>query len=154
MNKMQRHILSWAIIAIGLAVVGYIVYSQANPPTQQTGKYDEFASCLTQKGMTFYGAFWCPHCQKVKAEFGESAMKNIKYVECSTPDGNGQTEACASKKIEGYPTFEFSDGSRLTGEVPFDQLATKTGCVLAGSSTSTSSTSTTSSATSTSSTVQ
>jgi hypothetical protein len=145
MNKMQRHIISWSIVAIGVAIVAYIIYSQINPASQQTGKYDSFATCLTQKGMIFYGAFWCPHCQNIKREFGESAMKSVTYVECSTPDGRGQTEACASKKIEGYPTFEFADGSRISGEVPFQKLAEKTGCTLPDSSaTSATPTSTTS----------
>jgi hypothetical protein len=93
------------------------------------GKYDEFATCLGEKGATFYGAFWCPHCQAEKKLFGSSA-KLLPYVECSTADGSGQTQVCIDKEIKSYPTWEFADGSRLTGEIPLAQLAEKTACQL------------------------
>jgi len=32
--------------------------------------------------------------------------------------------------IEGYPTWEFPDGSRQSGEVPFSQLSERSGCPL------------------------
>src|SRR3989338_6132284 len=92
------------------------------------GKYDAFAQCLTDKGAIFYGAFWCPHCQAQKKLFGTSA-KLLPYVECSTLDGNGQTPECIEKKVASYPTWEFADLSRLTGEIPLAQLAEKTSCV-------------------------
>lgn len=93
------------------------------------GKYDEFATCLGTNGATFYGAFWCPHCQAQKKMFGSSA-KLLPYVECSTVDGNGQTQICIDKGVTSYPMWEFADGSRLTGEIPLEQLAEKTACVL------------------------
>lgn len=99
------------------------------PDTSVPGKYDEFAICLKDKGAVFYGAFWCPHCQSQKKLFGTSA-KLLPYVECSTPDGNSQTQICIDKNIEGYPTWEFADGSRLNGEVSFAALAEKTACTV------------------------
>ena len=85
------------------------------------------AQCLKDKGAVFYGAFWCPHCQKQKALFGDS-VKYLPYVECSTPDGKNQTEVCKNNNITGYPTWKFKDGTELTGEVSFENLANKTGC--------------------------
>ena len=93
------------------------------------GVYDEFATCLKDKGATFYGAFWCPHCQATKKLFGNS-QKLLPYVECSTPDTKGQVQVCIDKGINTYPTWEFADGSRLTGELSLEQLAEKTSCVL------------------------
>jgi thiol-disulfide isomerase/thioredoxin len=93
------------------------------------GKYDAFATCLKDKGAVFYGAFWCPHCQATKKLFG-SSEKLLPYVECSTPDANGQTQICIDKKIVSYPTWEFKDGSRLNGELSLQQLSDKTACVL------------------------
>jgi len=93
------------------------------------GKYDTFATCLKDKGAVFYGAFWCSHCQATKKLFG-SSQKLLPYVECSTPDGRSQVQACVDKKITSYPTWEFADGSRLEGEVTLEQLATKTSCQL------------------------
>ena len=34
------------------------------------------------------------------------------------------------KKIEGYPTWEFSDETRLSGEISLEKLAEKTSCLL------------------------
>ena len=35
--------------------------------TVPSGKYDQFAQCVAAKGFTMYGAYWCPHCKKEKA---------------------------------------------------------------------------------------
>jgi thiol-disulfide isomerase/thioredoxin len=88
-----------------------------------------FAQCLKEKGATFYGAYWCPHCQNTKRMFG-SAAESLPYVECSTPDGKGQLQVCIDKEIKNYPTWEFADGSRLTGERTLQELAEKSGCTL------------------------
>jgi thiol-disulfide isomerase/thioredoxin len=92
-------------------------------------RYDAFATCLKDKGAVFYGAFWCPHCQATKKLFG-SAQKFLPYVECSTPDAKGQTQICIDKGVASYPTWDFADGSRLTGELTLETLAEKTSCVL------------------------
>jgi len=76
-----------------------------------------------------YGAYWCSHCANQKALFG-SSMKYVTYVECSLPDKSGQTEICRRANIESYPTWEFKDGTRLSGEIPLATLAEKTGCTL------------------------
>lgn len=100
-----------------------------------SGKYDEFATCLGEKGATFYGAFWCPHCQDQKAMFGNSKTK-LPYVECSLPSGKGQTPICIEKKIESYPTWFFADGSSVAQVMEFSALAEKTGCTLPAESAS------------------
>lgn len=87
----------------------------------------DLATCLTESGAKFYGAFWCPHCQDQKRDFG-SAVKDVPYVECSTPDGSGQTEECAAAGITGYPTWVFADGVRLSGYLSLNTLAERTGC--------------------------
>ena len=115
----------YAGIVTVIVLLGLWLYSSSNAP----GKYDDLARCLGEKGVTFYGAFWCPHCQEQKQLFGKSA-KLLPYVECSTPDGKAQTAICISKKIEGYPTWEFADGSRMSAVMKPQQLAVKTGCTL------------------------
>lgn len=117
--------LVWSALVIIIAVGLFYFVKQSRQP----GPLDEFAKCLTEKKAVFYGAFWCPHCQKQKKLFGRS-FKYIKYVECSTPDGRGQLPRCDDKKVEGYPTWEFADASRETGEVSLDKLARKSDCVL------------------------
>lgn len=119
------------VLIIGLLILGTIgaVLLQSNSVPAGPGQYDAFATCLKDKGATFYGAFWCSHCQAQKKLFGVS-QKLLPYVECSLPSGQGQTQACIDKKIEGYPTWEFNDGSRLSGEIPLQQLSDKTSCLL------------------------
>ncbi len=58
------------------------------------------AKCLTEKGWTMYGAYWCPHCKAQKEFFGEEAFKFINYVECTE-----KTDLCNAKKVQGYPTW-------------------------------------------------
>jgi thiol-disulfide isomerase/thioredoxin len=105
-------------------VVAALVWNATRP-----GKLDEFATCLGEQGATFYGAFWCPHCQAQKALFGNSAKK-LPYVECSAPDGQTQTEICKQEGITGYPTWVFKDHSTSTGEMTLQELAEKTTCPL------------------------
>ena len=114
-------------IFVGLLIVAGLVWLVVTPG--KPGKYDDFALCLKDKGATFYGAFWCPHCQAQKKLFGTSA-KLLPYVECSTADGGAQTKICIDNKITGYPTWEFADGSRMSGEVSLEKLAEKAVCVL------------------------
>lgn len=114
-----------AVVGLAAAVVIVLGVHEYGKP----GKYDAFAQCLTDKGATFYGAFWCPHCQAQKRMFGKSA-KLLPYVECSTPDGKGKLAVCKDKGVEGYPTWEFADGTRKSGEVPLAELAIKTDCPL------------------------
>ena len=95
------------------------------------GKYDTFAQCLTDNDVTFFGAFWCPHCQTQKNLFGGS-MKNVNYVECSLPDKKGQTQICIDENIETYPTWEFKDGTRVDNVQSLESLSKLSGCSLEG----------------------
>ena len=126
MNKIKIFV---SIIVILIAGVIVTVLLKGTESTPTAGKYDTFAQCLKDNGAVFYGAFWCPHCQSQKKLFG-SSVKLLPYVECSTLDGQGQLQVCKDKKISGYPTWEFKDGSRLNGEIPLQELADKTSCTL------------------------
>jgi large repetitive protein len=116
------------IVITGIVVVLAIAGLFLIPNPAASTELNSFAQCLTDKGATFYGAFWCPHCQAQKKMFGASASL-LNYKECSNPD-RSQNQMCIDAKIEEYPTWEFADGSRLTGEVELATLAEKTGCVL------------------------
>ena len=132
------------ILIITLLVLGTIVYiATQNSPTgpalldktPASVNLESLAQCLKDRGVVFYGAFWCPHCQNQKALFGK-AEKLLPYVECSTPDGKEQTPLCKERKIEGYPTWEFppqgtaTSSTRLSGEVSLEQLSLQSSCPL------------------------
>ena len=110
-------------ILIAIIVFVGIVYVIVAPARTKPGKYDTFATCIKDSGASFYGAFWCPHCQAQKARFG-SSERLLPYVECSTPDGQGQTQVCKDKGIETYPTWQFANSSTtVTGELELTDLA-------------------------------
>lgn len=123
-----KTIIKWviALLVIGLAIFG-IVRAKQKP-----GALDQFATCIKDSGAKFYGAFWCPHCQAQKQMFGLKSAKLLPYVECSEADGKGQLQVCVDANIQSYPTWEFADGSRVTGEQALTILAEKTSCTLPG----------------------
>ncbi len=125
----RKKVFFIAISLLVIAVFGLSVLNSKGSESAKSGKYDTFAQCIKDSGATFYGTFWCPHCQNQKKMFGSSA-KLLPYVECSTADAKGQTQICIDKNITGYPTWEFADGARLSGEVELSTLAEKTSCVL------------------------
>ena len=114
------------IILIVVIIGGFGLYTGLKP--QVPSKLDGFAQCLKTSGAEFYGAFWCSHCQSQKELFG-SSKQYLPYIECSNPD-NSQIQICVDKKIEGYPTWVFADGTRLSGELSLEVLAEKTQCIL------------------------
>lgn len=128
MKKMWRAI--YILIAIAAILGVYIYVSNLPPPV---GLYDQFAQCIASSGATFYGAFWCPHCQAQKAQFGDS-VHFLPYVECSTPDASGQTQVCIDKGIKEYPTWYFANGTSTQGVLTMQQLSQETGCPLPSSS--------------------
>lgn len=124
MNK--QTIISIVVLVVALVVV--LIFIQK--ADQKPGKYDEFAMCLEEKEATFFGAFWCSHCRDQKSLFGAKSAKLLPYTECSTPDGQDVNQICIDEEIEGYPTWEFADGERVSGVVSLEQLSEKTSCEL------------------------
>lgn len=108
------------------AVFGLYYYNNA---PQASGQYDEFAQCLTQKGVKMYGAYWCPHCNNQKKAFAGS-WKHIDYIECSLPNKGGQSTTCQEADIQAYPTWELPDGQRIEGELSMKRLSELSGCTL------------------------
>ncbi len=128
----MKNITNWLI---ALVVLGLIIWVVVAP--KDSGKYDDFAKCIAspEKGVTFFGAFWCPHCQTQKKRFG-SSQKYLPYVECSTVDGRSQLQVCKDVGITTYPTWEFATGTvatstyRIVGEIELTDLAERTQCQL------------------------
>jgi hypothetical protein len=118
----------WIAVVLSVLVVGwgayYFLYYQKPVST-----LDSFAQCLTSKGVKMYGAWWCPHCADEKESFGY-AFQYVTYVECSPPNERKMNDTCKEAGIKNFPTWQFSDGSRVEGTQPLDALAKKTGCKL------------------------
>ncbi|MBI2052610.1 MAG: hypothetical protein HYT38_02990 [Candidatus Sungbacteria bacterium] len=69
----------------------------------QARQLDEFAQCLSDKGIIMYGAEWCSHCQAQKELFDQS-FRYINYVECPQ-----DPQKCLSVGVEAYPTWLMPD---------------------------------------------
>ena len=129
-------------ILLGILAISLIVLVACSSYPYKVEEVDAFAKCLSEKGVKYYGAFWCSNCAKQNKMFGTS-KQYINYIECDprcTRDENNKLPAycvgnvensllCIEKKVEKYPDFEFADSSRLVGVQQFETLAAKTGCV-------------------------
>jgi len=122
MKLTSKHLAIVAIVAVA-AVAVYFIGVYLTGRATEVGKYDDFAKCLTEKGVTMYGAEWCSHCKNQKKMFG-SSFQYVNYVECPK-----NPNLCNSKGIQGYPTWEI-DGELYSGERPLESLSSLSGCPL------------------------
>lgn len=113
---MKKHIFYVLVIILVL----FIIYGTANLITTP-GKYDEFAKCLTEKGVIMYGTDWCPHCRNQKAMFGKS-FRYVNYVNCEV-----EKAKCDIAGIRAYPTW-IINGKTYLGTRDLIELANLSGC--------------------------
>jgi cyclophilin family peptidyl-prolyl cis-trans isomerase len=103
----------------------------------------EFAQQLTDEGVRFFGAFWCPHCNRQKALFGagEDALPFIKVTEGdpavlgsvvlnAVGRGEDLTLNPTGRAVNSFPTWEFQDGSRVEGYQTLQSLSELSGIPL------------------------
>ena len=117
-----------ALAAVVILVLhGNYIAPQPEPAGPEDPKVRALAEHLTDEGVLFYGASWCPHCQEQKRLFGASASR-LPYVECSPAGRNApQAPSCNRAGIQTYPTW-IIDGRAYVGEVlSLAQLAAATG---------------------------
>ena len=115
------------IFQIGLISLLFLISSCSGGSSYDSENLNEFAQCITENGAKMYGAYWCSYCNSQKNMF-DNSWEYIDYIECSLPNQGGQTQHCIEQGITGYPTWEFEDGTRLSGALSFGDLASKTGC--------------------------
>lgn len=88
------------------------------------GKYDEFAQCLTDEGFVMAGTDWCSHCKDQKKIFGKS-FDFIDYKNCDI-----QRDWCDSNGVHSYPTWVLPNGTKETGVQKIYILSQLSGCSL------------------------
>jgi uncharacterized membrane protein len=95
----------------------------------------QLAAHLKSTGATMYGSYWCPHCCEQKQLFGQTAMKDINYVECAADGPNSQADLCAAivPEVEkatgekfGFPTWKINE-KYYSGRKPLTELAQLSG---------------------------
>lgn len=92
-----------------------------------------FAKALTDSGTRFFGAAWCPFCTEQKQLF-EDGYKFLPFIEVTNPDRT-PNQVAIDEGITEYPTWEFPNGSRLTGVQSLQTLAQRAGISIPQSST-------------------
>jgi hypothetical protein len=115
-----------------IAVAGLVVLAFAVTllfANQRRHRYDDFARCLTEKGVKMYGLYWCEHCAQQEEMFGAS-FKYVPYVECGIKGQRGEQPVCKDAGVKLFPTWQFPDGQRHEGVLPLDSLSRRSGCSL------------------------
>jgi hypothetical protein len=94
-------------------------------------KYDNFARCLSDRGVKMYGTWWCPHCEEQKEKF-RASFEFVPYVECGVPGSlKGKNPVCDDAGIKHYPTWQFPPtGERVERVFTLEELSDRTGCPL------------------------
>jgi thiol-disulfide isomerase/thioredoxin len=77
------------------------------------------ADWLRQRGVIFYGAWWCPACFQQKNLFGKEAGNRLPYVECDKEETGRQR--CAAADVRVFPTWVL-EGNRLEGVQTVEEL--------------------------------
>ncbi len=127
-NFDKRKVRNWGIFVFIVIVI--ISGGYAMTVVDLEGEHDEFAQCMTEAGVKMYGAYWCSNCATQKNMFGRS-WEHVEHIECAFPNNaQGQKQICVDESIEAYPTWEFSDGSRVEGVISLERLSVLSGCEL------------------------
>jgi uncharacterized membrane protein/glutaredoxin len=106
--------------ALAALVILIVHTNYAAPQAEPAGPEDPMvralAEHLTEEGVLFYGASWCPHCQEQKRLFGASAGR-LPYIECSLGGPNApQSATCRRAGVQSYPTW-LINGRAIVGQV-------------------------------------
>ena len=127
---------SWVGLVAGRSALAAVVIlllhanytaPQAEPVGPEDPMTRALAEHLTEEGVLFYGASWCPHCQEQKRLFGASASR-LPYIECGLAGPNGpQAPSCRVAGVQTYPTWVIN-GRAIVGQVlSLAQLADASG---------------------------
>jgi glutaredoxin len=127
MKTTTKIVILIAAVAL-VALISYFLFVSITGKVTEVGIYDDFAHCLTEKGVVMYGAYWCPHCARQKELFG-SSWKYVSYVECDPRGNNAQPELCRQQGVTAYPTWIFN-GEKRTGVQSLLSLSSWSGCQL------------------------
>ncbi len=118
-------IIITTVVVLILAGIGY--WRLTGRAVAPQANYDDFAKCLTEKGVAMYGSFQCHYCKTQKEMFG-SSIKYVNYIECG-PFNGPLNKQCIDAGITAYPTW-IVNGKVYTGEKTIQELSSLSGCQL------------------------
>ena len=115
LTKKEIIVLS-CVIVVGVIFLVMLIKVDKNTESN----YDNFANCLTEKGVKMYGISMCAYCIQQKELFGDS-FQYVDYVDCD------RNEECSH--IMGYPAWEIN-GSLYYARKDLEKLSELSGCNL------------------------
>ena len=116
-NAISKRNLVFLLLALIVIFSILTIYSYYKKP----GKYDSFAKCLSEKGVTVYGNDFCSYTMKQLGYFGKS-KKYLNYIRCSENE-----QLCDEKGIKITPTWEIN-GKMYEQVQTFERLSELSGC--------------------------
>jgi len=119
-GKVKINYKKYVIFAISSLIVLFLFLS-VNAFLKKPGQYDEFAKCLTEKGVVVYGNDFCSYTGQQLNYFGKSE-KYLNYIKCVS-----NKQLCNQKDIQITPTWEIN-GEMYEQIQTFERLSTLTGC--------------------------
>lgn len=112
--KKRSWIILIVIVIVALAVI--YIYKNGNQ------NHDEFAKCLSDKGLVLASHPSCGYCKYQKELFGES----FKYL--SVRNCEEDRDWCVTNGVSGYPTWILANGEKHPGAKSLNDLAELSGC--------------------------
>lgn len=88
----------------------------------------QFAKDLSAAGAKYYGAAWCTFCTEQKQLF-EDGSEFLPFIEVTNPDRSLNSTG-VGENIETFPTWEFADGTRVTGVQTLQTLSELSGVAI------------------------
>ncbi|MDX1600958.1 MAG: vitamin K epoxide reductase family protein [Anaerolineales bacterium] len=122
----------WAVTSVlAVVIAGVLHLYYVGLPDRPLGENENprlaaLAEHLEDSGARFYGASWCPQCNRQKSLFRGSADR-LPYIECSPQGRQGPASpACTAANIYNYPTW-IIEGRRYGRVLTTDELAEYSG---------------------------
>jgi len=102
-------------------------YKPEHPPlvNHSIDAQKALARHLAATGAKCYTAWWCPHCQEQRENFGVEAVALAPFVQCSDLKRK-EMDSCKKADVDGYPTW-IIDGKKYGGGRTLAELAEMTG---------------------------
>lgn len=126
--KVEEEEVEWRITKNGKLIFPQVIdLTEIEAEQEQPSSLENFAKCLSEKGMKFYGASWCSWCKKEKELFGE-AVEHLPYIECIDEETEEMTAECQEAGISGFPTWGLPSGEMVSGFKTLEELSELSGC--------------------------
>jgi len=127
-QKKEQKIFYLVIIIVLILSLITLILIINNIKILKSDLKDNFAQCLTNKGVKYYHSFQCPHCKAQDEMFG-NAKRYLPIIECGALDGSTEwNKECVNNNVYSVPQWHFPNGAILYGTQPLEVLAKESGC--------------------------